>query len=191
MAQHTLQLEIPDTLNECSLQIHDASFYNTDIGVTCPILSVTLPGFTQSVEFDEAFLGDLPFMLSLNACDLQVQTEQCGTYYNPLPDGIYVIKYSVSPNDLVFVEYNHLRITEALIKWKKALCDLDRGPCEPDSKVEEDQDKLFQIKMDLEAAKAMVEVCHNPKRGMELYNYAVDQLDKFTCSSCQSAKTKY
>ena len=38
--------------------------------------------------------------------------------------------------------------------------------------------------MYLEAAKAKVETCHEPKKGMTLYNYAMKQLNKFTCSSC-------
>ena len=188
MAKHSVQLNVPTLLSECVLQINDISFYNEDLGVKCPTLSVTLPGFNSSTEFGEDFLGPLPFKVNLNACDLEVQTEQCGTYYNSLPDGIYVIRYSVSPNDIVFAHYNHLRITKALIKYKKVLCDLDLGACSPDSETEEKLNKLTQIMRYLDAAVAEVEICHNPKKGMELYDYALMQLDKFSCSSCQSTK---
>ena len=123
-------------------------------------------------------------ILNLSACDLEVQTANCGTVFNSLPDGIYIIKYSVSPNDTVYVEYNHLRITSALTTYEKILCDIDVSDCSPTSKVAKQLEDLRQIKMYLEAAKAKVETCHEPKKGMTLYNYAVKQLSKFTCSSC-------
>ena len=191
MAQHSLALSAPTTLNACRLVIRDESVYNQDIGVTCPILAITLPGFNYSVEFDENFLGDLPFSVNLTACDLEVQSEGCGTYYNDLPDGIYVIKYSVSPNEIVFVEYNHLRMTKALLKLKEAYCDLDLGACRPDEETEKKLCELKEIESYLDAAKSAVEICHDPNKGMTLYEYALSLLDKFTCTTCQSAKTKY
>ncbi len=99
-------------------------------------------------------------------------------------DGIYIIKYSVSPNDLVYVEYNHLRITKALTRYNKAMCDLDLAACDPPAKVKEKLDKLMMIRMYLDAAKAKVEFCHEPQKGMTLYNYAIKLLNKLECINC-------
>jgi hypothetical protein len=104
--------------------------------------------------------------------------------FNPLPDGIYVIKYSVSPNDIVYVEYNHLRITKALQKYDALLCELELPPCSPAPDKKLRLAELMEIKGYLEAAKATVEVCHNAEKGMALYNYALKRLDKLNCTTC-------
>ncbi len=192
MSQHVLSLEVPDTLNDCILRIVDTSIYPNDIPVTCPILLVTLPGFTYSVQFTMSFVpGESSvvinpgFILNLTACDLEIQTALCGTSYNSLPDGIYVIKYSVAPNELVYVEYNHLRITNALRRLQSQYCNIDSPPnCEPPVKVKELYQKIEEIRGYLLAAKAKVETCHQPQYGMDLYNYAIKLLDKLDCKTC-------
>lgn len=184
MANHVLSLEAPATLNTCLLRIIDTSVYNPDVTVKCPQLSVTLPGFNYSVVFEEPEI-EPGFSLNLTACDLEVQTVNCGSQYDPLPDGIYVIKYSVSPNDLVYVEYNHLRITNALNIYNGVLCSLDVAACAPDAETSAKLKELNMISMYLQVAKATVETCHEPKKGMEIYNYALKLLGKFTCRTCQ------
>lgn len=183
MAQHVLSLEAPDTLNTCILRIVDTSVYNDQIPVSCPLLQVTLPGFNIPVNFDQSQI-DPGFSLNLTACDLDLQTTGCGTKYQDLPDGIYILKYSVSPNDLVYVEYNHLRITKALIKIQKIYCDLDLAACDPPESVKAKLDQLRLAESYLKAAKAMVEYCLQPKKGMELYRYSIKLLDKITCKTC-------
>lgn len=185
MAKHILSLEAPDTLNLCQLRVVDTSVYNADAEIKCPLLQITLPGFNYSVLIEEPDIAP-GFMLNLTACDLEVQTQNCGTEFNTLPDGIYVLKYSVSPNEYVYVEYNHLRITKALLMYKDILCELDMGACEPDTELEKKLKDLNQIRMYLEAAKAKVEICHEPSKGMELYNYALKLLKKYDCQSCKN-----
>lgn len=184
MAKHVLSLEVPDTLNCQIIRIADTSVYSDDIPVDCPILNVTVPGFNYSVEFGEADIS-AGFSLNLTACDLELQTDNCGTTYNTLPDGIYIIKYSVSPNDAVYVEYNHLRVCKLLNTYNNVLCDLDVSNCEPETDIVKKLDLLSTIRRYIDAAKAKVETCHEPKKGMELYTYAKKLLDKFDCTSCQ------
>lgn len=184
MAQHTLSLEAPDTLNKCILRIVDTSVYSQDTPLRCPLLQVTMPGFSRPVNFDESIIQP-GFSVNLTACDLEVQTQNCGTQYWDLPDGIYIIKYSVSPNELVYVEYNHLRTTNALNRYYTILCELDLAPCDPPAEIKAKLNKLRMIKMYIDAAKAKVEICHEPKKGMDLFNYAVKLLDKMQCKSCQ------
>jgi hypothetical protein len=84
----------------------------------------------------------------------------------------------------VYVEYNHLRITQALNKYYKILCELDVSDCEPRKDVEAKLKQLQKIKMYLEAAKAKVEVCHEPDKGMRIYKYAIKLLNKMNCINC-------
>ena len=180
MAQHILSLEVPTVFNPCILSVLDTSVYTDLIPVTCPTLNVTVPGFNYSTQLT-IVPGDNTI---LTACDLQLQTVDCGTTLSNIPDGIYVIKYSVSPNDLVFVEYNHLRITKALNTYNTILCNLDLAACEPSATIEKKLDKLKMAKMYLDAAKAKVEYCHEPSKGMSLYNYAVKLMKNIECKSC-------
>lgn len=182
MAKHKLSLEIPDTLNSCILRVVDTSIYNPDITVTCPLLQITVPGFSMPVFIDNVLPN---FSLNLSACLLKIQSQNCNTTYNDLPDGIYIIKWSIAPNDYVYVEYNHLRITKALNKIKNIYCELDLGACEPDQTIKKKLAELREIQSFLEAAKAKVEYCREVKKGIELYKYALERLNKITCRTCK------
>lgn len=183
MANHVLSLEVPDTLNTCILRVADTSIYQPLSPPSCMLLEVTVPGFNIPVQFTEANIS-LGFNLNLTTCDLNMQTTGCGTSYNSLPDGIYILRYSVSPNDIVYVEYNHLRITQSLLKIQAILCDLDLGICDPPENIKSKLNKLNLIRSYLYAAKAKVEYCHNPEKGINLYKYANKLLSKMTCSTC-------
>jgi hypothetical protein len=50
--------------------------------------------------------------------------------------------------------------------------------------VKEKLNKITMIQRYLDAAKSFVEYCHEPAKGMELYNYAIKLLDKLDCKSC-------
>jgi len=186
MAQDVLSLEVPDTLNKCILRVQDTSIYNPQKTPVCPLLQITLPGFNTPVQFTDADIS-LGFSLNLTACDLGLQTTKCGSSYNNLQDGIYIIRYSVSPNDIVYVEYNHLRITCALLKVQAVYCELDIADCDPPAAKKETLNQIRLIQQYLYAAKAQVEFCHQPKKGMELYRYALKLLGKLDCdSSCST-----
>lgn len=114
MANHVLSLEVPDTMNKCVLRIMDTSIYNTQKPPTCQLLQITPPGWTRPIEFNEGVISP-GFSVNLTACDLEMQTVNCGSSYSDLPDGIYIIKYSVAPNDIVYVEYNHLRDRKSVV----------------------------------------------------------------------------
>jgi len=186
MARHVLSLDIPDTLNKCILRIVDTSVYAPSVEVTCPLLQITVPGFIHPVNIAPPQINP-GFNVNLTACDLNIQVSECGTTFYDVPDGIYIIKYSVEPKDLVYVEYNHLRITCALNKIRNIYCDMNLAACAPSQQQEAKLEKIRIIQQQLAAAKAYVEDCHDPKRGMELYKYAVSQLDKLSCnSSCKT-----
>jgi hypothetical protein len=180
MANHVLSLEVPTVMNTCILSIFDTSVYSPLIPVTCPILNITVPGFAYSVQIP--VLEN--FNQTLTACDLNLQTQNCGISYTDIPDGIYIIKYSVEPSDIVFVEYNHLRITKALNRYNNILCRVDVADCDPPFRIKQKLEALRIIRMYLDAAKSKVEFCHEPQKGMSLYNYALKLLMKMECVNC-------
>jgi len=184
--KHQLSLHIPQTMDDWSLTIMDTSIYTSLIPISCPTLQILAPGFKKATTIDESSVVPLVpnFIKNLSACMLGMQKEECGSRFDPLPDGVYVIKYSVSPNNIVYVEYNHLRIVEALIRWDGLLCDLELLPC-PNPKDKEDKlSKLMEIRSYLYDAVSKVQTCMTAAKGMEMYNYAVRLMDKMTCSNC-------
>ena len=177
---HKLSLEIPTVLNECILKVFDTSVYSDLIPITCATLHITVPGYTYSIELPFES-GSAPVIA---ACNLELQTTGCEDELASIPDGIYIIKYSVSPNDKVYVEYNHLRITNALNRYTRILCELDLSACEPTEAVKNKLAKLRRVRDYLDAAKGKVEFCHEPSKGMILYDYAIKLLNKLDCRNC-------
>jgi len=180
--KHILSLEIPIVGNCEILSIRDTSQYSDVIAKDCPELLITTPGFNSP-----ALISVTPgFDINLAACDLQIQTTDCGVKNAALPDGIYVIRYSLSPNDKVYVEYNYLRTVSILNLYYEVLCGLNLAACEPSSEKEALIKEVNYIRTLIDSAKAQVEYCINPRKGMELYNYAMKRLRKILCSTSPS-----
>lgn len=177
--KHILSLEVPTVANCEILSIKDTSQYSDIIAKDCPELLITTPGFNNPTLI-EVTPG---FDLNLVGCDLQIQTTNCGEENIALPDGIYIIRYSLSPNDKVFVEYNHLRITSILNLYYEVLCGLNLADCEPSSDKADMINEVNYLRILIDSAKAQVEYCLNPNKGMEMYNYALKRLKKILCTT--------
>jgi hypothetical protein len=181
-SKHQLSLELPDTNNIKVLRIFDTSIYADGIGQDCGTLSITSPGFNLPINIEM-----LPgFNTTLTACTLGLQKTGCTDNLQPIPDGIYVINYSLSPNSIVQVEYNYLRVTQTVNRYYNLLCELEMSACEPGADVKEKLEELRLIKSFIDAAKAKVEYCHSPEAGIELLIYAKKRLDKITNALCGS-----
>lgn len=181
MSEHKLSLEFPKTLDEGVLMIIDTSTYNDLLDVECAEIHIAPPGFSYSnkIEVDE-----IGFRKNLTACDIGLQHYSCDDENDSLPDGLYKIRYSICPVDLVYVEYFHLRTTKLMNRYYNLLCEIDLSACEPTKDVRKDLDRLRDIRMYIEAAEAKIGICHDVDKGMELFKYAKKLLDKFECKSC-------
>lgn len=174
--KHQLSLETPDTNNCKVLRIFDTSTYGEGLDKECGTLQITSPGFNLPVSIEV-----LPYYnIVLNACSLGLQKTGCGDSLQCIPDGIYVIRYSVAPNDKVYSEYNHLRVTQTLNKYYNELCKLEINGSEPDADVKEKFGQLQTIKNYIDAAKVKVEYCHQADEGMELLLYAQKKLNAYS-----------
>lgn len=178
--EHNLGLEIIDTNNEKVLKIIDGSIYAEDVPIVCPKLEITAPGF----QFSSTREVTRDFNLSLTACNLEIQVSNCDSRLNDLPDGLYAIKYKITPYEYVYVEINHLRLTKVHNRIEKLYCDLGIPTSDIPKKKKEKLDKINEVENYLKAAKSSVESCQNSKYGMELYNYALKLLDRIDCKNC-------
>lgn len=188
--KHQLSLEVPDT-NNCSVfRIVDTSIYDEHVPITCGKLEITSPGFNEPVVIDVTLATDpvtnapVNFSYILNGCTLGIQTNGCGEVSERLPDGIYTIRYSVSPNDKVYVEYHYLRVCMTLNKYFYELGNLEMAACEPQADVKDQLNELRLIKSFIDAAKAKVEQCDDLQAGIELLFYAQKRLQKYSDGTC-------
>jgi hypothetical protein len=172
--KHQLSLEVPDTNNTKVFRVTDTSIYTDSLEIKCPTLQITSPGFKNPVTIDVI----AEFNLVLNACTLGITTGDCSNSPS-IPDGIYYLKYSVSPNDKVYVEYYHLRVTQTLNIYYNALCDVELSACEPDDVTKARLEELRLIRSYIDAAKIKVEEAHELSKGMQLLLYAKKLLTKY------------
>jgi len=190
--KHTLALDIPDTACENILRIIDASVYGQGLEVNCPRLDIYVPGFSVPIyyasnsEVDPPIVFEQGFSLNLSTIDLGLShpDNPPGTF----PDGLYTIKYSVSPNDTVYVEYYHLRTTHILNTYYKEICKVQLQTCEPSSEQHQKMHDLRYIKMYIDAAKAKAEYCHSPVQAVDMYTYAEKLLAKYLTGCCVTCK---
>ena len=175
-AKHELSLEIVETGNPKLFRVSDTSFYSQDIPVECATLEILSPGFNNPAVLENVIPG---FNYMINACTLGQQTVGCSANnFGTVADGVYVVRYSVSPNDKVRVEYNFLRMTGGLTLYYSKLAALEVKACEPDRETKNTLAEMRLIKSLFDAAKAKVEYCHTPREGLELYVYALKRLEK-------------
>lgn len=174
-SKHQLSLEIVQTNNCSVIRLFDTSIYSPDLDIDCGIIQIIPPGFNETVTITV----EPGFDFMLTACLLGIQTKDCGELANYLPDGIYNIKYSVSPNDKVYVEYNYLRTCQVLSTYYRELCKLELAACEPDPDIKAQVEEIQLIKGYIDAAKAKVEHCGDLQAGIQLLIYAKDRLEKF------------
>lgn len=185
MITNKLSLNIPDILTPCVLRIEDTSIYNDLMPYVCPRVQVQIPGFKDCAVFTEVGNSNTQvkknFVLNLSACNLGIQSNNCDSQFDTLPDGVYVIKYSNSPNDALFVEYNHLRVNLLKVKIKQYLSELTLAACEPSVEVEEKFKHLMKINQYIDAAKAKAEWDLDVDGAVALYGYAKKLLDEYSC----------
>lgn len=183
--KHNLSLDVIETSCENIIRITDTSVYVLGLAVDCPRLDIWVPGFAQPNYFDSTTSPVLTqdFDIKFSALDLCAPNVTVSSE-STLPDGVYTIRYSVSPNDKSYVEYYHLRTTKLTNAYYKELCKLSLEPCEPTAEQKQKMNDLRYVKMLIDGAKAKVEYCHSPKQGSEMYDYAKKVLSKYQNGCC-------
>ena len=177
MGRHILSLNIPDVTNEGIFLIDDTSIYDSSVPISCLNLQILPPGASIPSTIEPSSSG---FRLVLNACSMGIMSPVSCTDSCPgLPDGIYNIRYSVAPNDKLWVEYKVFRITHALNMWNNLLCRVNLAPCLPSKEVEYQLKELDIIHDYLVSAKVTCEDEHVYDDAVNQYRYAISLMNKF------------
>jgi hypothetical protein len=123
MSNLRLDFLVIPTYDVLTLSIIDASTYPAAPPVVNPTIEITVPGFNKVV---------LPFVPNttniFNSETLGITSS--GDPLLPLPDGIYFIKYSVTPAYENFVDKSIMRIDQLQEKFDTAFMKLDMMECD-------------------------------------------------------------
>lgn len=165
----TLKLDLAylDTHRADSFAIADISRYPTGFNQVNPTIEITVPGFSpKSIVF-------VPSSIQVYTSNtLGITCDDCPT--SNLPDGIYKVKYTLTPAYQYYVEKSFIRTNIIYSKLDEYFLKLDFMQCNQAIK-EEDKKALDTIEFYIEGAVAAANKCLDTK-AMELYNLANDML---------------
>jgi len=180
----TLHLDflVVPTYNTLTLGIIDTSTYpNTPPIVTSPTLEITPPGFNTAV---------IPFTVDdynvITSATLNITPSGVS---QPLPDGVYHIKYSIAPAYVNFVEKSIIRVDKLQEKFDEAFMKLDMMECDRAIKTQSKVD-LNTIYFFIQGAIAAANNCAIVEAN-KLYNQADKMLSHFMKNDCGCSGTNY
>jgi hypothetical protein len=184
MATLKLEILVVPTYNTLTLGIADASIYPDPPYIpTTPSIEITIPGGFGSVT--------LPFTPNdfniFTSASLGLTT--VSEPLLPIPDGIYVFKYSVAPAYENFVERTFMRTEIIQEKFDGAFMKLDMMECDLAIKTQSKVD-LNTIYFFIQGSIAAANNCAVAQSNT-LYNQANRMLDNFIRNNCNCSGNNY
>lgn len=180
----TLKLDflVVPTYNTFTLGIADASTYPTSPLVTAPTIEINVPTYG---------IVSLPFTINdfniFNSASFGMT--QVGEPLVPLPDGVYYIKYSVSPAYENFVEKNIMRVDRLQERFDEAFMKLDMMECDRAIKMQQKVD-LNSVYFFIQGSIAAANTCAIDQANT-LYTQASRMLDNFIKNNCYCSGTNF
>jgi hypothetical protein len=117
-----LDITVFQTFNKNLISIQDNSQYDTGFVIQQPTIKINVPGFKEVT---------LPFtpqqMNTFNSQNLELTS--IGEPYSPLPDGLYIITYTVEPPAQYKVTKSIYRVDQLMEKYDDTFMSLDMGEC--------------------------------------------------------------
>lgn len=180
MADLKLDILVVPTYNSKTLAVNDISVYPTT--PSAPSIEITVPGFGET---------NIPF----NPGEINVfnSTSLGLTSLNddllPLPDGVYFLKYSITPAYKNFVQKSIMRVDQLQEKFDNAFMKLDMMECDRAIKTQQKVD-LNTIYFFIQGAIAAANNCAIDEAN-KLYNQANKMLTNFMNSGCYCSGNNY
>jgi hypothetical protein len=182
MADLKLDILVIPTYNTLTLGVADASTYPTSPAVQSPTIEITVPGFGVVI---------LPFNTNefniFNSTSLGLTS--VGDPLLPIPDGVYFLKYSVSPAYLNYVDRTIMRVDQLQEKFDQAFMRLDMMECDLAIKTQQ-KVELNSIYFFIQGAIAAANNCAVATAN-KLYNQATKMLNNFSKNGCNCSGNNY
>jgi hypothetical protein len=181
MADLKLDIIVVPTYSILTLGVMDASTYPDSPPITSPTISITVPGFGEVLlPFD---VNTFNIYNSGNLGITAVGVDQ------PLPDGIYRLRYSVAPAYLNFVERTIMRTERIQEKFDRAFLQLDLMECDGAIKTQSSV-TLNTINFFIQGSIAAGNNCAEYEAN-RLYVQADNMLNSFLRSNCGCSGNNY
>lgn len=182
MADLKLEILVVPTYNTLTLGIADASTYPVSPAVTSPTIEITVPGFG---------MVSLPFNINdfniFNSASLGLTA--VGDPLLPLPDGVYYLRYSVTPAYINYVERTIIRVEQLQEKFDNAFMKLDMMEC--DLAIRRQQKvNLNSIYYFIQGSIAAANTCAVDTSN-KLYAQANNMLNNFIKNNCYCTGNNY
>ena len=182
MADLNLDIIVVPTYNVLNLAVMDASTYpdNPPL-VSGATIEIDVPGFgVVSLPF---IVGEMNIFTSSNLGITAVGVSE------PLPDGIYHLKYSTAPAYINYVEKTIIRVDKLQEKFDEAFMRLDMMECDRAIKMQSKVD-LNTIYFFIQGAIAAANNCAEVEAN-KLYTQANNMLNNFTKNNCGCSGNNY
>jgi hypothetical protein len=182
MADLKLEILVVPTYNTLTLGIADASTYPVTPAVQSPTIEITVPGFG---------MVSLPFNINdfniFNSASLGLTA--VGDSLLPLPDGVYYLRYSVTPAYVNYVERTIIRVEKLQEKFDNAFMKLDMMEC--DLAIRRQQKvNLNSIYYFIQGSIAAANTCAVDTSN-KLYTQADNMLNNFIKNNCYCTGNNY
>jgi len=182
MADLKLDILVIPTYNTLTLGVADASVYPTNPPVVSgATIEITVPGFGTFVK--PFAVNDFNIFTTSNLGITEPGIDQ------PLPDGVYRLKYSVAPAYKNFVQKSIMRVEQLQEKFDGAFMKLDMMECDRAIKTQAKVD-LTSIYFFIQGSIAAANNCAE-QEAMKLYNQANRMLDNFLRNNCGCSGNNY
>jgi hypothetical protein len=177
-----LNILIVPTYDVNTLGVTDASIYPTNPPVVlAPSVEIDVPGFGIKI------LPFVPNQLNVfTSSNLEISEPGCN---QPLPDGVYRIKYSVAPAYSNYVEKTILRVERLQEKFDNAFLQLNMMECDRALKTQSSV-TLNTINFFIQGAIAAANNCAEQESN-RLYAQADNMLNNFLKSNCGCSGNNY
>lgn len=167
-----LNLTIFDSHNKKLLVIGDSSFYPTGYNIVNPTVQITIPGYgVKTLTFTERTINiynsnDLGITCDVDTCDLV-----------DIPDGVYTLKYSISPAYKWNVTNTFFRVDGIYAKFDEKFLNLQMFSC--DGQLKRNQKMVLdEIEYYIQGAISAANRC-SIDLAVQLYNKANTLLNRF------------
>jgi hypothetical protein len=182
MADLKLDILVFPTYNVLTLGVADASTYPDDPPIVVdPTIEITVPTF--GVVILPFIVNNLNLFNSASLGITEVGVDQ------PLPDGIYRLRYSISPAYLNFVERTIMRTDKIQEKFDRAFLQLDLMECDRAIKTQSTV-TLNTINFFIQGSIAAANNCADYESN-KLYIQADNMLDTFIKNNCGCTGNNY
>lgn len=177
MTNTELSLDVSNSHNEKVIRLYDTSFYYKDEPIDNYLIEILPVNKTLWLTFNVT----KGFSLVLNSSNLRYKKTNDNEGLIPLPDGIYEIKQSHTPNSQTVSHTYYFRTTVFMNKLESEKNKLFTNVCSLSrNEYNFNRDRLRDLEEYLYAAKWIIEECNDKVKGKDMFEFSKKLLENYT-----------